>query len=155
MSVQCAVEYTELEGDSGRTVDGVVVTCQRCGHVTESYGQHAGSIRRCLALLREECPKGQHNYYIADGAEASPGGGARSAKKDRAAEEYERGRREGYAEGHAAARTNGDGGDFTQEQLRAMVTLCHPDRHPPERFELANKVTAWLLSKVQSKGRKR
>jgi hypothetical protein len=152
MSVQCTIEQAELEGDYG-TVDGITVTCSRCGHATESYGTHAGSIRRCLALLREECPKGQRNYYVAEGADAAaPPRGNRQTSVEEA---YERGKREGYAEGHAAARTNGDGGQFNQEQLRAMVTLCHPDRHPPERFDLANRVTAKLLSLIQSKGKGR
>ena len=31
------------------------------------------------------------------------------------------------------------------ELLRDAVALCHPDRHPPERFDVANRVTAVLL----------
>jgi hypothetical protein len=54
----------------------------------------------------------------------------------------------GYAAGLRAGRNghgqrNGHGLD--SELLRALVTLCHPDRHPPERFELANRTTATLL----------
>jgi hypothetical protein len=30
--------------------------------------------------------------------------------------------------------------------LRALISLCHPDRHPPERFDEANQITTWLLS---------
>ena len=29
--------------------------------------------------------------------------------------------------------------------IKAAVVLCHPDRHPPERFAQANSVTARLL----------
>jgi hypothetical protein len=29
--------------------------------------------------------------------------------------------------------------------LQAAIALCHPDRHPPERWQLANEVTARLL----------
>jgi hypothetical protein len=25
-----------------------------------------------------------------------------------------------------------------------LLQLCHPDRHPEERFELANRITVWL-----------
>ena len=30
--------------------------------------------------------------------------------------------------------------------LRDAIALCHPDRHPPERAEQANRVTAVLLA---------
>lgn len=30
--------------------------------------------------------------------------------------------------------------------VRDLILLCHPDRHPPERFELANRLTTWLLA---------
>jgi hypothetical protein len=29
--------------------------------------------------------------------------------------------------------------------LRDAISLCHPDRHPPERFKTANAVTAALI----------
>jgi hypothetical protein len=63
MNVPCEVEEVELENDEGRTVDGVEVVCSRCGHSTESFGTGEASIRRCLALLREECPKKERNFY--------------------------------------------------------------------------------------------
>ena len=62
MNVPCEVHETELEGDYGM-VDGVEVVCSRCGHFTESFGTGPASIRRCLALLREECPKKERNFY--------------------------------------------------------------------------------------------
>lgn len=43
----------------GVMMPGVVVTCSRCGHATESCGTGDSSIRRCLALMREECPEGK------------------------------------------------------------------------------------------------
>lgn len=66
MRVECEVSFTELETDSGRMIDGVEVTCSRCGHTTESYGDGEDSIKRCLALLREECPRGEKNFYVSD-----------------------------------------------------------------------------------------
>jgi len=63
MEVRCSVNYIELEGDHGM-IDSVSVTCSECGHETESYGTGANSVRRCLALLREECPREESNYYI-------------------------------------------------------------------------------------------
>jgi hypothetical protein len=65
MNVPCEVVETELENDSGLMIDGVEVICSRCGHFTESFGTGRASIRRCLALLREECPKKERNYYEA------------------------------------------------------------------------------------------
>ena len=61
--VTCSVNYVELEVDYG-PVDSVEVTCSRCGHATESYGDGADSIRRCLALLQEVCPKCESNWYV-------------------------------------------------------------------------------------------
>jgi len=67
MRVECTVEETELDGDHG-PVPSVIVTCSRCDHCTESFGTSDVSIRRCLALLNEECPLEENNFYIADGA---------------------------------------------------------------------------------------
>jgi hypothetical protein len=65
VNVRCTVNEIELEGDYGM-VDSVEVVCSRCGHFTESFGTGQASIRRCLALLREECPKKERNFYEAD-----------------------------------------------------------------------------------------
>jgi hypothetical protein len=66
MRVECEVEEVVLEGDVG-DVDGVQATCLRCGHVTESFGTGEASVRRCLALMREECPEGERNFYVEEG----------------------------------------------------------------------------------------
>ena len=65
-TVPCSFEELELENDEGYPVDGVRATCTRCGHVTESFGTSDASYRRCLGLMREECPRGEHNWYIDD-----------------------------------------------------------------------------------------
>lgn len=62
MRILCSVDQTTLEGDYGE-VDGVEVTCSRCGHTTESYGTSEASVKRCLVLLREECPRRENNFY--------------------------------------------------------------------------------------------
>lgn len=66
MRISCKVEYITLSGDFA-DVDGVIVTCSKCGHTTESYGSDDRSIRRCLALMNEECECGENNFYVADG----------------------------------------------------------------------------------------
>ena len=126
MRVAAAIDYAELPGDYSDTVEGVCATCSRCGHETESFGTGDASIRRSLLMLRESCPRGEHNYYFE--AEEQP--------QSRGAAAYER----GYA---TAIRERPAGLDAGW--LRELVTLTHPDRHPPERAELANRATARLL----------
>ena len=64
MKVICEVEETTLENESGREIPGVVATCSRCQHTTESFGTGDASRRRCLVLLREECPHHEDNFYV-------------------------------------------------------------------------------------------
>jgi hypothetical protein len=67
MGVLCDVEEIELESNfTDRLIPSVLVTCSRCNHHTESFGTSIASVRRCLALMREECPLKQHNYYDVD-----------------------------------------------------------------------------------------
>lgn len=55
--------YVELDGDYG-TVEGVELTCDRCGHSEESFGIGEPSLMRCALLLRENCPQGEKNFYV-------------------------------------------------------------------------------------------
>lgn len=64
--VKCLVEEVDLVNESGRTVKGVRATCSRCDHEEESYGRAPPSIKRCLALMRENCEQGEENYYAAE-----------------------------------------------------------------------------------------
>jgi len=64
MRIQCYTEEYDLENDYGNFVPGVKVTCNSCHHITETFGTGEGSIKRCLALMREECPNSQKNYYV-------------------------------------------------------------------------------------------
>lgn len=61
--VTTSTDYVEVEGDYG-SVDGVEVTCSRCGHSEQSGGTHDASISRCAILLRENCPRGEKNFYV-------------------------------------------------------------------------------------------
>jgi hypothetical protein len=65
MNVLCDVERVSLLGDltGDDKPDAVEVTCRRCGHMTESDGTSSASVRRCMAMLRGECPNGEQNYY--------------------------------------------------------------------------------------------
>jgi hypothetical protein len=62
--VQVGIEEIELENDRGYPVASVQATCSRCDHTTESFGTSDASRRRCLVLLREECPLSESNFYI-------------------------------------------------------------------------------------------
>ncbi len=64
MRVECEVVQVELENDDGVPIDGVCATCSRCEHETHSFGTGEASVKRCLALLREECPNGESNFYV-------------------------------------------------------------------------------------------
>lgn len=44
----------------------VEATCTECGHTTVSFGTSDKSIKRCLVLMREECPRGERNFYVDD-----------------------------------------------------------------------------------------
>ena len=57
----CETDYIRI----GK-IPSVKLTCSSCGHSTESYGRSDASIRRCLAVMREECPEGLGNYYVTD-----------------------------------------------------------------------------------------
>jgi hypothetical protein len=72
MRIGCEIDYTTLVNDDGYDVDGVTVACSRCGHQTESFGQSERSIKRCLVLMREECPKGENNFYVEDAGDPAP-----------------------------------------------------------------------------------
>jgi hypothetical protein len=70
--IRCDVEEVELEGDHSSEVPGVCVTCRRCGECAEVFGTSGASIRRGLAMLREQCQEGESNFYVAEGDEREP-----------------------------------------------------------------------------------
>lgn len=67
--VECDVDYDTIENGKGGTQDGVRVTCGRCSHTTESFGTSVKSIKRCLVMLREGCPRGEENFYTCEETE--------------------------------------------------------------------------------------
>lgn len=62
----CEVTEIELENDDGVAVPSVCVRCPQCEEEQESYGTGHASIRRCLALLRENCPEDGNNFYTTE-----------------------------------------------------------------------------------------
>ena len=63
MVISCQIDEITLEGDYTE-IDSVQATCSQCHHTTESYGTSQDSIKRYLALMREECPQKELNYYV-------------------------------------------------------------------------------------------
>jgi hypothetical protein len=78
--IDCNCEQCELENEHGAMVPGVEVICSKCGYITQSFGTGQRSVKRCLALLREQCPMGEKNYYVAE----IPDEPERPAKKESA-----------------------------------------------------------------------
>lgn len=64
--VLCETKEVQIENDKGHKIRGVMLECTRCGHTTKSFGITYKSIKRCLALMREECPEDERNFYEAD-----------------------------------------------------------------------------------------
>lgn len=64
MKVACEVNNAVLKNDYGQEVEGVRVTCGACGHETESFGTSEKSVKRCLVLMKQECPHAENNFYV-------------------------------------------------------------------------------------------
>lgn len=64
-TVECEIHRLMLpNGD--RDTAGIRAICTRCDHETESFGTRGASVRRCLLLMRQECPRSEENFYKAD-----------------------------------------------------------------------------------------
>lgn len=62
MKISVSIDEDELEGDYG-SVPGLRLTCSRCGHSVEVFGNEVPSAQRGAVMLREECPNGEKNFY--------------------------------------------------------------------------------------------
>ena len=65
--VKCTISEITMKNSSGIDVDSVEATCMKCGHVIRSFGTGENSRKRCLVLMREECPEHEENFYEDDG----------------------------------------------------------------------------------------
>ena len=57
--IRATIEQVGLENADGYPVGGVQATCSLCNHETTSFGTSSRSVKRCLYLLRDECPYGK------------------------------------------------------------------------------------------------
>ena len=65
MRVDVEIDQADVEGDDGQ-VEGLCLVCARCGHEVKVAGTTGASARRGAIMLREECPKGESNFYDVD-----------------------------------------------------------------------------------------
>ena len=66
MRVEVSVEEIQLRGDHGGVVPGLCLRCDRCDHEVEVFGTSDRSVRRGLVMLRDECPRDESNFYVAE-----------------------------------------------------------------------------------------
>ncbi|MFM9962884.1 MAG: hypothetical protein ACKV2Q_16865 [Planctomycetaceae bacterium] len=64
MIITCELGTTTTENENGKEVESTLARCSRCGHETTSFGTSNGSIKRCLWLMRQECPRREQNFYF-------------------------------------------------------------------------------------------
>src|SRR5262245_146246 len=62
MRVHVEIDHTDVETDDGQ-MEGLYLVCARCGHEVKVAGTTGASARRGAIMLREECPKGESNFY--------------------------------------------------------------------------------------------
>lgn len=67
-TVECEIVNGDLtDEETGAVLPGVRAECGDCGHETESFGDGELSRKRCLALMREQCPMGHTNNFYVEG----------------------------------------------------------------------------------------
>ena len=62
-SVVCAISHVTLTNAEGSKVPSIQAACAKCGHVEASFGRRENSLKRCLVMLSENCPRGERNFY--------------------------------------------------------------------------------------------
>lgn len=63
--VECEIVEASVQDEVTKdSRPGVIATCSRCEHTTESFGTGENSRKRCLVLMREECPEDEENFYV-------------------------------------------------------------------------------------------
>jgi hypothetical protein len=63
MRVTVVTAKTTVKAETGRKVEGTVLTCWRCGKTVEVFGTSDASVKRGFVKLREAC-KEKTNFYV-------------------------------------------------------------------------------------------
>lgn len=61
--VDARVEENDVYGTDYGDGEGVEATCLKCGHIEAARGTSESSRLAALALLHENCPRGENNFY--------------------------------------------------------------------------------------------
>ncbi len=65
MMVAVDICEDDVDGEHG-LLDGLTLTCERCGHEVQVYGRSDSSARYAAKIFRDECPNDESNYYDTD-----------------------------------------------------------------------------------------
>jgi hypothetical protein len=63
MRVAVTAEKATVKDEAGREVEGLTLTCSRCGKTVEVYGTSGASLRRGYVKLRDGCGE-KDNFYV-------------------------------------------------------------------------------------------
>jgi hypothetical protein len=72
MRVTVVTAKTTVKDAQGRKVDGIVLTCSRCGQTTEVFGTTDASLRRGFVKLREICQETGRHFYVEEELHREP-----------------------------------------------------------------------------------
>jgi hypothetical protein len=68
MRVPVATAKAFVKDEHGREVEGLVLTCLRCGQTVPVFGTSGASIKRGFVKLRKACKEKGKNFYVYEGA---------------------------------------------------------------------------------------
>jgi hypothetical protein len=72
MRVPVATAKGTVKDGQGRKVEGITLTCSRCGRSTEVFGTSDASLRRGFVKLRENCEEKGRHFYVEEELRREP-----------------------------------------------------------------------------------
>jgi hypothetical protein len=72
MRVTVVTAKTTVKDETGRKVEGIVLTCSRCGKTVEVFGTSDASVKRGFVKLREVCKETGRNFYVEEELHPEP-----------------------------------------------------------------------------------
>jgi hypothetical protein len=79
MQVTVITAKTTVKDGQGRKVEGLVLTCSRCGETVEVFGTSDASVKRGFIKLREACKETGNFFYVEERLVAEESAPPRSA----------------------------------------------------------------------------
>ena len=64
MQVTVVTARGTVKDGAGRKVEGIVLTCSRCGQTVEVFGTTDASVKRGFVKLREGCKETGRHFYV-------------------------------------------------------------------------------------------